>query len=126
MFKIFERIWHWLICCFEKEQQAKPLPVYKFHEDKPDYIVKFIDDLPLNLENNSIYIVGDIGFIWMIAFKCPCNCGEIIQLNLLPDAFPQWSMSLDKKNRISLYPSIWRKTGCKSHFLVKRGKIFWC
>ena len=25
-----------------------------------------------------------------------------------------------------MYPSVWRTTGCKSHFIVWRSRIYWC
>ncbi len=27
---------------------------------------------------------------------------------------------------VSLYPSVWRHTGCKSHFIIWRSRIYWC
>jgi hypothetical protein len=27
---------------------------------------------------------------------------------------------------VTRYPSVWRDTGCKSHFIVWRSKIYWC
>jgi hypothetical protein len=25
-----------------------------------------------------------------------------------------------------LYPSVWRKGGCRSHFIMRKGRIRWC
>ncbi|WP_425373246.1 DUF6527 family protein, partial [Klebsiella pneumoniae] len=33
---------------------------------------------------------------------------------------------VDGKGRPTLYPSIWRTTGCRSHFWVRIGRIHWC
>nr|WP_254877562.1 DUF6527 family protein [Cronobacter muytjensii] len=57
--------------------------------------------------------------------RCPCGCGSVIELLLIKDATPHWSYIVDKNNRPSLYPSVWLKTGCESHFWLKNGRIYW-
>lgn len=32
-------------------------------------------------------------------------------------------MYLDKRNEVSLYPSVWRESGCESHYIIWRNKI---
>jgi hypothetical protein len=80
-----------------------------------------VEDLPEEFEHNVIYIVGS-PVCWVLAFVCPCGCKQIIQLNVLKDDYPCWKFSLYRK-RITIYPSIKRNTGCKSHFWIYRGKI---
>ncbi|MDM9644782.1 DUF6527 family protein [Rhizobium sp. S163] len=29
-------------------------------------------------------------------------------------------------DRPTLHPSVWRNSGCRSHFWVRRGRIAWC
>ena len=83
-------------------------------------------ELPGVLVPGTIYFVGENGYQWAAAFRCPCGCRETIQLNLLPKRRPQWSVNLDKNKAVSLSPSVWRKVGCCSHFVVSHGHIHWC
>ena len=48
----------------------------------------YVDDLPVHLEPCRVYIVGEEGHRWFVAFVCPCGCGETVYLNLLPGERP--------------------------------------
>jgi hypothetical protein len=84
-----------------------------------------VHDLPDHVNNKTIYIVGEKEHPWLLAFNCPCGCQNVIQLNLLQDANPCWKYKVTKKNKINISPSVWRTTGCKSHFFVCKSKIDW-
>lgn len=86
---------------------------------------RIITDPPENVTPNLIYLVKDNTDYWLAVFKCPCGCDAVIQLNLLSAADPNWRFKIDKQDRISIFPSVWRNTGCKSHFTLRKGKIFW-
>ena len=75
--------------------------------------------------SDSIYLIGNPGYIWLAALQCPCGCGAIIKLNLLSDVRPSWKYKQHLDSTVSLYPSIDRIYGCKSHFWVKKGLIKW-
>jgi hypothetical protein len=49
----------------------------------------------------------------------------VIQLNLLPDAEPLWSLTKHRDGTVTLSPSIWRQKGCRSHFFIRKGQIEW-
>lgn len=85
----------------------------------------FSDELPEVINEKTFYIIGNPAEPWLLAFKCPCGCQEIIQLNLLKDASPQWNYKLTHYKRLNISPSIWRTTGCKSHFVVRKSRIDW-
>ena len=85
------------------------------------YSISKYDDVPLNTNKYTIYLIED----WSIYFKCPCGCTNGIQLNTLTESSPNWSYRINKNN-ISIHPSIRRVKGCKSHFWIKKGKVFWC
>lgn len=91
----------------------------------PKYRYLFYEDFPDNVQDKVIYIVGEEITPWVLVFKCPCGCSQIIQLNLLKEANPRWGFQISKKDEISIRPSVWRTTGCKSHFVVRNGKIDW-
>jgi len=60
-----------------------------------------------------------------LALACPDGCGEQLTINLDERAGRAWRL-YRSAGSVSLFPSVWRDTGCKSHFIVWRSKIFWC
>ncbi len=89
-----------------------------------NFSFQFTNDIPEKVAQNKILIIGEPENYWLVILKCPCGCKNIIHLNLLKEARPCWTFLVNKK-KISLKPSIWRKTGCKSHFFIKNGKVKW-
>jgi len=92
---------------------------------KPVFKYKYEDDFPESIKESVIYIIGDKESPWLIAFKCPCGCSQTIQLNLLKDADPNWKFKLTIQKKINISPSVWRTTGCKSHFFIRNSKVDW-
>lgn len=56
---------------------------------------------------------------------CPDGCGELLTINLDARAGKAWR-AYGSQEELSLFPSVWRETGCKSHFILWRSKIYWC
>lgn len=54
----------------------------------------------------------------MLVFSCPCGCGDIVRLNLLPGKERAWSIRHSTARGISVYPSIELPTRCGSHFFI--------
>jgi hypothetical protein len=92
----------------------------------PSYKTEHTDDIPKSLSKRTIYIVGKKNEPWLLTFECPCGCKNIIQLNTLKEARPRWNYQILPQNKLDISPSIWRLSGCKSHFFVRKGKIIWC
>lgn len=90
-----------------------------------NYKIKYLIDPPDNIQSETIYIIGDRNKYWALYFKCPCGCGADIALNILEDTKLFWKYKIIK-NKITIIPSINRIVGCKSHFLIKNGKVVWC
>ncbi len=90
-----------------------------------EFKVKYNEELPEIILNRNIHIVGVKNNPWVIAFNCPCGCNKLIQLNLLVDGEDTWSFKVNKKGKINIYPSVWRKVGCKSHFFIRKSKVVW-
>jgi hypothetical protein len=70
---------------------------------------------------------GDIvlverGYPRLVVLACPCGCGEQLPVNLDPRAAPAWELYRGEAGA-SLYPSVWRESGCRSHFIVWRDQI---
>lgn len=81
--------------------------------------------LPERLERRTVYIVREGGFAEQAALVCPCGCGAVLHMNLLPDDRPCWRVTRNFDGTVTLYPSIHRKKGCRSHFWLRNGQIRW-
>lgn len=92
---------------------------------QPKHTIEFVEDVPLQFTNKTIYIVGLEKDPWLISFKCPCGCNSIINLNLLKEAKPRWKFSFRTKKKINISPSVNRLLDCKSHFFIRNSKIDW-
>ena len=92
---------------------------------RPGYATEAVDDVPDVLEPRRIYLVGDQSMPWSSALCCPCGCGATIQLSLVAGDTPSWRVRRHFSGSVTLHPSIWRKTGCRSHFFLRRGRIVW-
>ena len=85
-----------------------------------------VKDLPEEFRAGEIYLMGENGHFSCAAMMCPCGCGKVIQLNLVAGTRPVWTVELDSDTRtVTLWPSIWRTTGCRSHFLLRSGRVQW-
>ncbi|MES2523230.1 MAG: DUF6527 family protein [Gemmatimonadota bacterium] len=60
-----------------------------------------------------------------VVFACPCACGDVIVINLDPAVADAWRMRVEDE-QLTLLPSVWRTTGCRSHFIVWRNGVWWC
>ena len=81
---------------------------------------------PQRLTADIVYIIGDDECQWAAVLLCPCGCGDAIHLSLATDSRPSWRIQEHRGGSVSLLPSVWRTVGCKSHFIIYRGRIFWC
>jgi hypothetical protein len=78
--------------------------------------------------NDQLRLRGDAVLVrrdtprWLIML-CPCGCNEVIPINLDERSGPAWEYYGGGINGLSVFPSIWRDTGCKSHFIIWYGKI---
>ena len=59
---------------------------------------------------------------WLL-LKCPCGCGEQIPVNIDRRAGKAWRLYRDANRSLTLFPSVWRDTGCQSHFVIWRDRI---
>ncbi len=92
-----------------------------------DFATVTVESQPLHSEipSKTVVIVGGMDWAKWAFMKCPCGCNEVLTLSLMKSYSPNWSIKVDKLNRITLTPSVWKKDGCYSHFFVKRGKLIW-
>lgn len=87
--------------------------------------VEAVDAAPECPRNDTVYLITEEGVPWSVALKCPCGCGEMLFLSLL-EGSPRWRIEQHRNGTVSISPSIWRTSGCKSHFFLKKGLIAWC
>lgn len=58
---------------------------------------------------------------WLMLL-CPCGCGDEIPINLDIRSGKAWRI-YNKNNELTLFPSVWRDTGCAAHFIIRRNQI---
>jgi len=85
-----------------------------------------VDDFPDVLQPATLYVAGEEPYMWAAALLCPCGCGDVIELNLLEQASPRWTVRAHRDGAVTLTPSVWRTEGCRSHFIIRNGRIGWC
>jgi hypothetical protein len=59
----------------------------------------------------------------LLLLSCPCGCGEHFPINLDPRAGPAWRLYRNRRSGLTLFPSVWRESGCCSHYVIWRDKI---
>ena len=89
------------------------------------YGTKTVEKFPEELEPGRLYLIGDNSIPWFAGLICPCGCGAFIRLSLLKDDRPRWRVKRHFTGTVTLDPSIRRKSGCRSHFFVRRGRVVW-
>ena len=92
---------------------------------KGKYVYENVEEFPFIFKPNTVYIEGTKKQKWTAALICPCGCNEIIFLNLLNNVSPYWKITTHWFNNVSISPSINRKFGCRSHFILRNGCIYW-
>lgn len=63
------------------------------------------------------YVLVHREVLRLLVMVCPDGCGETVVVNLDEDAGPAWTVYL-RTSGLSIYPSVWRETGCQSHFII--------
>lgn len=85
-----------------------------------------VADVPAVMRPGTVYLVGEGDHRWCATLRCPCGCRATIQLGMLREARPRWSATVHADSTVSLAPSVWRRVGCRSHFVLERGRVRWC
>lgn len=110
---LLKQLWPWLRRLFPRRP--------------PRYRTVVVEDTPEHLRPRHVYLVGENGHFWCAVMLCPCGCGATIQLNLLPSTRPAWRfVKHPGAGALTLGPSVWRTQGCRSHFLLRAGRVHWC
>ncbi|MFA5833943.1 MAG: DUF6527 family protein [Bacteroidota bacterium] len=81
------------------------------------------DAIKKNRKSGDVVIV-ERGSLRSLVCMCPCGCAEQITINLDIRTGKAWKMYRKVKG-MSLYPSVWRDSGCKSHFIIWNNRVLW-
>ena len=93
---------------------------------KPPVKTRHVEELPDTPQKRALYLIGDEGEeAWQAAMRCPCGCGSIIRLSLVPGDKPRWEARSDDHGRATLWPSVARHRGSAAHFILRSGRISW-
>lgn len=93
--------------------------------NKRPYVTSYVGDFPDEALPSVLYLLGKPQKEWLAGLKCPCGCGDVIEL-VLDGHSPKWTLSVSPNGKPTLTPSIYRSIKCRSHFFLEHGKIKWC
>lgn len=77
------------------------------------------------LHSPGDYVFVVRGLPRAIVMVCPDGCGENITINLDRRTGKAWR-KYETGEKLTIYPSVWRDTGCRAHFIVWKDRIIWC
>jgi len=115
--RTLKELWQWIF------EDPRPGPI---DTRLLRFEAEFVEEVPDELARETLYLVGENGHYWCAAMRCPCGCGAPIQLSLVENDDPSWRFRIDRRKRPSLFPSVWRTVGCRSHFILRQGGVIWC
>jgi hypothetical protein len=75
------------------------------------------------LNTGDVVLVSRGGINRLLVFKCPCGCGSELPINLDERVGPAWRIYNLGPN-LTVYPSIWRESDCRAHFIVSHGHLW--
>jgi len=92
---------------------------------RPKVRVRFTDERPQRLRQYTLYVTSGAQGPTFGFLRCPCGCGGTLHLRFFGVRRPRWKLQTDARRIATLTPSVWRQTGCCSHFVLRDGKIHW-
>jgi hypothetical protein len=87
-------------------------------------VERHADAVALTVEPGDVAIVSRNG-LRSLAIQCPDGCGDVLSVNLDARTGPAWRL-FRKEGTLTLYPSVWKKSGCEAHFIVWKDDLIWC
>lgn len=91
------------------------------------YRTEWVEDLPDDLQKNTVYIIGGRKHPFYAAIVCPRRtCRQVVHLDVSPQVDKRWSITEHADGQISLSPSV-HVTGlpCRCHYWLRKGRIVW-
>lgn len=95
---------------------------------QPALVAQFLTDHPVPdaVQTGVVYIIQGSGYPKWAIFRCPKHEDEIIQLCLMENRRPRWTVKTDLFGRPTIHPSVRQLEGSFAHFWVKAGYVEWC
>lgn len=87
---------------------------------------EYRDEAKALLEKPGDVVLVERGVPRSFVMRCPDGCGETLAINLDRRAGKAWRLQAEQNSTVSLYPSVWKADGCRSHFIVRKSRIIWC
>jgi hypothetical protein len=79
----------------------------------------------LDLQNAPWLVRQAIGRVNAVEEISQSHDGLVVELDVpLPLPGKAWRLYGGAKSAVTLFPSVWRDTGCESHFIIWRDQIF--
>lgn len=88
-------------------------------------VVPSDQDPTVLMARGHLILIGEAARPKWLRFECPCRCGKVIALNLMPRHRPHWTIEVHEDHRLTARPSVDAKS-CGSHFWLRRGVVHWC
>lgn len=111
---LFRWLWH------SPEPRASTVPVHYNSITESVYAPS-----PATVGPGMFFVVAGEGRVKWALFRCPCGCNDVITLSLQPVHRPHWMLRMEHDGTPTLYPSVFRDVGCRSHFCIGAGRVFW-
>jgi len=77
------------------------------------------------MERAGDFVLVSRGVLRSLVMRCPDGCGDTLTINLDARTDKAWRF-YRKRNQVSVFPSVWRDTGCGSHFILWNHTVVWC
>jgi hypothetical protein len=123
---MFKRFIAWFASLFDRRFRPRPSSPPIGSSTGRKFIARAEQDPPGIAEAGILHLVEDDGGqYWLCMLRCPCGCGATIQLPMTPPARPCWQLR-GTMQQPTLWPSVRRASGCKSHFVLRKGLVQWC
>jgi len=55
------------------------------------------DSLPALLPRRDLVLAREDGEDWCVGMRCPCGCGDSIELMVIREVKPRWDLRVDPK-----------------------------
>jgi hypothetical protein len=97
----------------------------KMHSITSKGITERYSEAVEKLQRPGDYVIVTRGLPRSIVMVCPDGCGENITINLDRRTGKAWR-KYEAGEKLTIYPSVWRDTGCRAHFIIWKNHIIWC
>lgn len=101
--------------------------IFNFLAARRPYRTEWVEDLPVEVQRQTVYIVGGRDHPFYAAVVCPRPpCRQVIHLDISAAATRRWRLTEHADGSISLSPSI-HVTGmpCGCHYWLREGCVRW-